>query len=81
MCFCQKILMEIDMEKMERHVSTVCSLNRQEEKCPLKPCEGCAWSFAEIERRRKLPLVKLPNGLMGKYVGKTYEPIGESQEK
>ncbi len=69
------------MEKKAPYISKTCSWNRKEETCIQAPCDGCPWSYAEIERRKKLPLVKFPNGLMGKYVGKNYAPIGESQEK
>ena len=55
---------------MELVESKICSLKIEEAKCPLKPCRGCGFSFPEIERRRKLPLVKLDNGLYGKRVGK-----------
>ena len=34
------------------------------------PCTLCCFSRSEIERRKKLPLVLLPNGLWGKKVGK-----------
>ena len=33
-------------------------------------CKNCCFSVAEIERRKALPLVLLPNGLWGKKVGK-----------
>ena len=55
--------------------SKVCSLDRKEDACTHGPCERCCWSYEEIERLRKLPLVKLDNGLYGKRVGRNYAPI------
>lgn len=52
----------------------LCSMHIVEEVCPLKPCQGCGFSLAEIERRKALPLVKLDNGLYGKRVGKRIRP-------
>lgn len=35
-------------------------------------CKGCGWSYPEIERRKKLPFVRLENGLLAKNVGRQY---------
>lgn len=56
-----------------RYKSETCSWDRHDDECLIGPCEGCPWSYAEIERRRKLPLVQLPNGLMGKMVGQKHK--------
>ncbi len=62
------------------YVSKVCSLNIKESKCTRGPCDRCCWSYQEIERRRKLPLVKLDNGLYGKRVGRNYAPLNDKAE-
>lgn len=54
---------------MEPVKAKICSLKIEEAECTLKPCRTCGFSFPEMERRRKLPLVKLDNGLYGKRVG------------
>ena len=54
----------------EPYVSKICSQNRREDMCVHGPCSECGWSYEEIERRKKLPLVPLRNGLMGKKVGR-----------
>lgn len=38
--------------------------------CSGTDCDKCGFSWKEDERRKKLPLVKLDNGLYGKRVGK-----------
>lgn len=48
--------------------------------CNGSNCARCGFDWKEYERRKKLPLVKLDNGLYGKYDGKNYAPIGESRE-
>lgn len=54
----------------EQYESTVCSLNINDGMCARGPCRDCGWSYEEIARRKRLPLVPLRNGLMGKKVGK-----------
>lgn len=34
-------------------------------------CVGCGFHEIEVRRRKRLPLVQLENGLLGKYVGRT----------
>ena len=38
--------------------------------CNGKDCSTCGFSWKENERRKKLPLVELDNGLYGKRVGR-----------
>lgn len=57
------------MEKEHAH-NSVCSCDKDESNCVHSPCEWCGWSYGEIQRRRELPLVRLPNGLLGKQVGR-----------
>lgn len=40
-------------------------------------CKGCGFDAAEHRRRRSLPLVELPNGLLGKVVQRETELRGE----
>lgn len=37
---------------------------------PSEYCSRCGWGWEEMERRKTLPLVTLPNGLRGKIVRK-----------
>ena len=53
-------------------VKSNCMLGK--EKCSDGDCSKCGFSWKEDERRRKLPLVKLDNGLYGKRVGKRKRP-------
>lgn len=42
-------------------------------------CRGCGFDAAEHQRRKSLPLVELPNGLLGKVVQREAELRGEWQ--
>lgn len=65
----------------ELHPVTVFYGYRVRENCTMKDaqcngqgCRDCGFSVGEIERRKKLPLVKLDTGLYGKRVGKRRRP-------
>lgn len=45
-----------------------CTMNNAQ--CNGRDCKDCGFSAGEMERRKKLPLVKLDNGLYGKRVGR-----------
>ena len=62
----------------ELTTDSICSINKNILTCPLCPCSECGWSYKEIERRRKLPLIEFPNGLYGKDVTKPRRNIEEN---
>lgn len=44
-------------------------------------CRRCGFDAGEFKRRKSLPLVELPNGLMGKRVGSRENPDNGTLEK
>ena len=57
------------LEEQVRHGCTCggCGKERWTE----KDCAGCGFHRIEERRRKRLPLVQLPSGLAGLYVGRT----------
>ncbi len=60
---------------MEDAAKKVCMLPESMSNCPLRyaggeACRRCGWQQEELERRKRLPLVKDESGRRRKYVGK-----------